>query len=253
MPQPIYFREFGSGPAVLLLHGQLSPRDHFMPLVEALDTSHRVLLPDFPGYGRSPALPAGWTFDDAFAALEEGVLARGVKQVKVVGFSCGAYLALGLAVRKKLEVTRIVALGGLASLSPEERAGMQGFAAALKAGVDLREAAVARFLAPAFAKANPGVADQVRGWLNTIATKDLLNELGAMAALPDLLPALKGVRVPLTARVGDQDAACPPAKSRELAACIPGSVVEVVPGAGHALLYEDVAATAASVRRALGG
>ena len=57
--------EAGEGPLVLYLHGADGPRDN--PLVTELAKSHRVLMPEIPGFGRAP-LPE-WMMSVADAAL----------------------------------------------------------------------------------------------------------------------------------------------------------------------------------------
>jgi pimeloyl-ACP methyl ester carboxylesterase len=55
----------------------------------------------------------------------------------------------------------------------------------------------------------------------------------------DLLPRLGALRMPILARVGELDAACPPAKTHAIARVATQTAVQIVPGAGHTLLLED--------------
>ena len=57
--------------------------------------------------------------------------------------------------------------------------------------------------------------------------------------------------MPVLARVGALDVAAGPAASEAIVAAARGGTLEVVPGAGHALMYEDLEGTTASVVRAL--
>jgi pimeloyl-ACP methyl ester carboxylesterase len=50
----LHVTQRGSGSAVVLLHGTPSSPDDFDPLMADLAESHRVLVPHFPGYGRTP-------------------------------------------------------------------------------------------------------------------------------------------------------------------------------------------------------
>jgi pimeloyl-ACP methyl ester carboxylesterase len=247
----IYIREFGSGPSVVLLHGSLSPRDHLQPLIDALDGDHRVVVPDLPGYGKTPGFPLGWRVETLWEELERALEQRGVREAAVVGYSFGAYLALGLATRRRLRVSRLALLAASAALAPEGRAAMAQFIGALRAGVDLRGALVPRFLAPKFAEAHPDVAAQVVAWLDSISAENLARELEAVVAGPELTDALSTLEQPVVARVGERDAAAPVGNSRAIVERLRHGQLEVVPGAGHALLYEDRDATVAAVRRAL--
>lgn len=44
--------EAGSGPPVLMLHGNPDNADEWLPLIERLSSDHRCIAPDLPGYGR---------------------------------------------------------------------------------------------------------------------------------------------------------------------------------------------------------
>jgi pimeloyl-ACP methyl ester carboxylesterase len=67
--------EAGSGPTVLLLHGNPDNADEWGPLIARLAGDFRCLAPDLPGYGRrgsSYALPAGYHYsqDEQVAFVE---------------------------------------------------------------------------------------------------------------------------------------------------------------------------------------
>ena len=47
----IHYLDEGSGSPVLLLHGWGCNCGHWAPLTEALKESHRVIVPDIPGFG----------------------------------------------------------------------------------------------------------------------------------------------------------------------------------------------------------
>ncbi|MFO7834176.1 MAG: hypothetical protein R6V31_09015, partial [Halohasta sp.] len=51
-------RDGGQGETVVVLHGA-NPVSYFDDLVEALVPHYRVLVPQLPGWGKSPPLAAG--------------------------------------------------------------------------------------------------------------------------------------------------------------------------------------------------
>ena len=67
----LFWDRAGTGEPLLLLHGIGSTHDDFTALRPRLDTQYRVLAPDLPGHGRSPALPGRPTI----AAITETVVA----------------------------------------------------------------------------------------------------------------------------------------------------------------------------------
>ena len=54
--------EAGSGPIVLMLHGNPDNADEWTLLIEGLATKYRCIAPDFPGYGKSPEPPLSFTY-----------------------------------------------------------------------------------------------------------------------------------------------------------------------------------------------
>jgi pimeloyl-ACP methyl ester carboxylesterase len=93
-----YFIEQGQGPALLLIHGLGASSFSWRYNLEPLARYFRVLAPDLPGHGRSPAV---LTADYRLEALTRGLMdfldRHGVQQATVAGNSLGGSLALLLA------------------------------------------------------------------------------------------------------------------------------------------------------------
>jgi pimeloyl-ACP methyl ester carboxylesterase len=53
----------GSGPTVLMLHGNPDNADEWGPLIARLSRRFRCIAPDFPGYGDSPEPPASFSYN----------------------------------------------------------------------------------------------------------------------------------------------------------------------------------------------
>jgi pimeloyl-ACP methyl ester carboxylesterase len=109
----------GSGEPLLLLHGIGSTHDDFLPLRPRLDAQYRVLAPDLPGHGRSPALPRRPTIAAIADAVTADLDELGVGRVHVLGNSIGARVALELAVRDRAR--SVVAISPSGMNNPGER------------------------------------------------------------------------------------------------------------------------------------
>lgn len=249
--QQLFARRTGRGFPVVFLGGCPTPWDVLAPIAAAITTTHEAIEVALPGYGASRALPERYTLPGALEAIEETLLAGGVRECAVVGFSGGAYRALALACNGRIRVTGVLSLAGLANLSSEERDGFRGFAAAVRAGQDLRALAAPRFLSAPFAAAHPEAVRSVEGWLEAAPREVIAAELDAFAEATDLTPSLGGLTIPVLARVGAADVAVPPPKSETIAGACPSGRFEIVPGAGHALVYEDLDGSVDALRRLL--
>ncbi|MBI3691630.1 MAG: alpha/beta fold hydrolase, partial [Mycolicibacterium aromaticivorans] len=105
----------GDGPPVVLLHGGgpgASGLSNFSRNIDALASSHRVVVPDMPGYGRSSKYvdhrdPFGYLADTLRGLLDE----LGMATAHLVGNSYGGAAALRLALDTPHRVNKLVLMG----------------------------------------------------------------------------------------------------------------------------------------------
>lgn len=95
----IYFREEGSGPPLVFLHGFCDSHQLWSEFVAPFTSSFRVLMPDLPGFGRSAMLAAPFTIDDAGDALAAWMHKEGIYKPFIIGHSLGGYVALSILTR----------------------------------------------------------------------------------------------------------------------------------------------------------
>lgn len=111
----VVWRSWGSGPALVLLHGGHGSWTHWIANIEALSRTHTLWVPDMPGYGDS-AMPDGTADPAGIAApLADGLDALlGSACCDLVGFSFGGVVA-GF-VRARAEQVRTLVLVGAGGL-----------------------------------------------------------------------------------------------------------------------------------------
>ena len=90
--------EAGSGPPVLLLHGNPDTHSVWAPVVDKLAPAHRCIAPDLPGFGRTPP-PADFNFSlDSQGAFVHGLVeALGLDRVHLVVHDIGGPFGLSFA------------------------------------------------------------------------------------------------------------------------------------------------------------
>lgn len=252
----MFIREYGSGRAVLALHGSPSAPTDFDPLVKRLELTRHVLLPDMPGYGQSPYVPK-LSLARSVELIDEALQARGIQEISVIGFSLGAWRAFLLALDGKTRVNAIVSLGGLAGFDPDHAVMALGYAKMLRGAPSLRqpaleEAMTARMISPDSARNNPAVVAAAMGWLDWPNPESLADELEAAAVAVPCYDRLHQLKIPVLARVGDLDVTAPPSHSHRIVNAIADAKLEIVEGKGHALLLEDTEDTVASTLAFLG-
>ena len=111
----VVWRVWGSGPALVLLHGGHGSWTHWIANIEALSRTHTLWVPDMPGYGDS-AMPEGAADPASIAApLVEGLDALlGAASCDLVGFSFGGVVAGFVQARfERVGMLVLVGAGGL--------------------------------------------------------------------------------------------------------------------------------------------
>ncbi|MFD3835555.1 alpha/beta fold hydrolase [Streptomyces sp. NPDC058642] len=115
------YARVGSGEPLLLLHGIGHHRQAWDPVVDILATEREVITVDLPGFGASPGLPDGLTYDLATTTAVFGAFCEALEldRPHVAGNSLGGLLALELG-REKL-VRSVTALSPAGFWSEAER------------------------------------------------------------------------------------------------------------------------------------
>ena len=237
----------GAGPTVWLLHSLLADAGSCQHLAGALAPTHRVVLPDLPGFGGSPpAKDIRDTAERVAAAIAEDGPAT------LIGNGYGSFVALLIALHHPALVRRLVLAGTGATFTEPGRAAFRAMAAGAAAkGLDgIADIAMRRLFAPAFQDANPALLAERRA--RFLATNPaVFAQACADLATLDLSGTVGGLRPPTLVLAGDLDEATPPAMARELAALIPGARFEPLPGLAHVPQLQDAARFMAAIDGAL--
>ncbi|AQA06738.1 hypothetical protein BVC93_26270 [Mycobacterium sp. MS1601] len=96
----------GAGPWLVLLHQTPRSWDEFADVLPHLD-DYRVVIPDLPGYGNSPALPEN-TIEAAAGAVAAVMDQLGAGRAHVVGHHFGGLVAYHLAASAPRRVQSLV-------------------------------------------------------------------------------------------------------------------------------------------------
>jgi pimeloyl-ACP methyl ester carboxylesterase len=122
----VAYSDTGKGPILVLLHATLHDRRDYDPVVPALAAHHRVIALDWPGHGESDPDAGGRRVTAALCAdvLEELVLQKDLRNLRLIGNSVGGFSAARLAIRHPDRVAGVVLVntGGFAGHDPVAKA-----------------------------------------------------------------------------------------------------------------------------------
>ena len=113
----LFYTKTGSGPPLLLLHGNREDGTYFVHQVEEFSRDFTVYAIDTRGHGQSPRGGAPFTIsqfaDDLLAFMDR----QGLPRADILGFSDGGNIALIFALRHPDRVRRLILNG--ANLDPK--------------------------------------------------------------------------------------------------------------------------------------
>ncbi|MEO7130621.1 MAG: alpha/beta fold hydrolase [Dermatophilaceae bacterium] len=260
----LYYIDSGDGEVVLFVHGLLGSHRNWRYLIDRIDDTHRVIVPDLFGHGSSAKPQGDYSLGAHAGMLRDLIDALGVDKVTLVGHSLGGGISLQFCYLFPERVERLVLVGsgGLgrevipalraATLpgaewvlpviaSPRVRGGVETIGRGLalvgwRASHDMR-AAWEGFTALSD-------ADSRRAFLAT--TRAVIDPGGQSVAATDYLPALADL--PVLVVWGTNDMVIPAAHAERAREAIPGCRVELFDGAGHYPHLDDPDRFAALLR-----
>ena len=233
---PIAFSEYGEGEPVVLLHAFPLNGKTWEPQARAFSDDHRIITPDYPGFGRSPYPPAQPDMRFYAERILELLDKLGLERVVLGGLSMGGYVAFSCL---RLFPERISGLV-LANTRPEpdseevrqSRKDMACRVAEEGIGV-LIELQMERLLSTDTLQNEPLVVEQVKSMMLESSPDGVVGALGAMRNRPDSTPLLPEIEVPTLVVGGEEDGISSPEVMDEMAGKIPNSEHHTLSGAGH--------------------
>jgi 2-hydroxy-6-oxonona-2,4-dienedioate hydrolase len=104
-------RVAGTGPPIVLVHGLGVSSLYFVPLARRLSSTHMVLAPDLPGYGRSGTPTEPLDIARLAQAVRQWLDLTGIDRAPIVANSLGCQIAAELALSDPERVDRLVLIG----------------------------------------------------------------------------------------------------------------------------------------------
>jgi pimeloyl-ACP methyl ester carboxylesterase len=107
----LHVQEMGSGPTVVMVHGiTANMTTWYFGCAPALARTHRVILYDLRGHGRSDRPPTGYALETMLNDLADVIGRKADGPVSLVGHSYGAILVLAFALAHPELVRRVAAV-----------------------------------------------------------------------------------------------------------------------------------------------
>jgi pimeloyl-ACP methyl ester carboxylesterase len=237
------FSESGEGPAVIWIQGFPFSGRIFEPQLPIPGFRH--LLPDLPGFGRSPAGESA-SMRSYAAAILELLDHLNLRTAVFAGLSMGGYIVLEIARQAPERFDAAILLDTREGPDTAEgRAGRYEMIEKVRtAGTrPVIDSMLPKMLTPAGSRFEPFV----REIMESASREGVIGGLSAMAERPDSTETLRRLDVPVLIVVGSDDPITPPADAERMAGLAPQAQLVVVPEASHLANIEQAGAVNAAV------
>jgi 3-oxoadipate enol-lactonase len=219
-------------PWLVLSHSLACSVRMWDPQIEAFKASHRILVYDMRGHGRTSAPAGPYTLDMLADDVLGLVASLKIKSAVYCGLSIGGMIGQTIAIRGSGPFERMVLADTTHAQPPdalkqwEERiriAETQGMAA-------LVDSTIERWFTEPFRKKNP---PELQGIRDLIERTPVAGYVGCGRAIMGLSTTakLKSIRMPVLALAGEQDLAAP--GTRTIGENVPGAKLVMIPQASH--------------------
>jgi len=243
------YRDNGSGPAIVLLHGIGSGSGSWLSQLDGLSSDYRVIAWDAPGYGATTPVenpsPVAAEYADS---LESLLAALNVKPAVLIGHSFGALTAASYASTHRELPMLILAdpANGYGAVDEETRASKRD--PRINAMQELGPIGLATKRSSALL--SPNASDEARDLVRWNMSK--LNPAGYMQAAhvlanSHLIGDAAAYNGPVLVMCGSKDTVTPEAVCRPVADAYPNAKYQTLSGVGHASYVENGAQFNAAV------
>jgi 2-hydroxy-6-oxonona-2,4-dienedioate hydrolase len=233
------WRGWGSGPAVLLVHGGAGSWRHWVRNLAALSRDHAVIVPDLPGLGDSARAPDPISAESVAALVGQGLdtILPAQAPLHVAGFSYGGVIAGVVAANTGARV-RSLTLIGTGGLGPANRS-VELVKVRDKVGADRQAAHHENLLRMMLAK--PANVDALALEIQEKNSERARLNSGFMwmsRVLHEALPRVHGHVHGFWGEHEMADRAMLEARIALLRQARPDVAIEIIPQAGHWAFYE---------------
>ena len=262
---PVFYRQHNAlaeqRPPLLLLHGWGGSSRYWRPTLAEFGVDRRVIAPDLPGFGASPALRAAANADQLAAAVVAFADAMGLEQFDLNGHSFCAMVAIYVAARHPERVRRLVLTCVSTFRTERERLIVAQIHHVLALWMALRRPWMARsrpfyrMVGKRFFHRLPTDDAILRDAFADFLQMDRRTSIESAASSGDAIinPTMARLTQPTLVVGARQDKIMPPSGTPEVARLIPGSRLIWLEACGHLPMIEQPALYHQTVRAFLDG
>lgn len=238
----------------MLLHPFPAHHGFWLPVISALESRYRLILPDLRGHGESgigegPALMAKHAADVARIMDDAGV-----GKAAFIVCSIGGYILFEFLRRFRGRVSALALCNTRPQPdTPEARVNrLKTAETVLEQGTEqFLQGMVPKLLGSTTVDSRPDLVEGSLHMMRKMSPEDISLVLRGMAERVDSVPDLKHINLPTLIVIGEEDTLSTVADGELMRQNIPGSRLKIIPKAGHYAAWERPEAVGPLLRQFL--
>jgi pimeloyl-ACP methyl ester carboxylesterase len=222
----IFYRTYGRGEPLLLMHGGTVTGDSWQPYIAAFAQHFRLIVPDTPGHGRSGTPSGELTYPGLADDMAAFIAALELGKPLIAGYSDGGQIALEIGMRHPALPRALVVGGAFFRFNAAYRAWLTGV---------FGDAGSAKQDAALLLRNHPDWAAWLEQLYGLEAWPAVLARVRPMWTKPFdySREALARITAPTLVLLGDRDEVLPVEEAVELYRRLPAGELALVPRADH--------------------
>jgi len=234
----INYREQGSGPTVILIHGFPMNQQVWNDFAEKLSDKLKVITLDLPGFGKSPRLPGDFSIDDVARTVLAWIRERKYDHPVIIGHSLGGYVTLGLAEKDSEALAGMCLFHSTALADSAEKIQSRNKVLEFieKQGV---QAFTSNFIAQLYADPQHSSIPKVKEIAVQSSAETVVGYTKAMRDRKDRTDVLRTFPRPVLFLAGEKDQGIPPDTIEQQAALSKLAEAVILPEVAHMGMFES--------------
>lgn len=231
----LYYEEYGKGDPIIFVHGWMEDHSTWYSQVVHFSKTHRVILYDQRGHGRSDKPQRGYSVQTLSNDLYSFTQKLNIKQFTLVGHSMGGIVAITYTLDHSEKVSKLVLIGTGAKSPIALRTMLWVMLHTLPYKVFAEGSADFKHCNPSEQIKKEAIDRALR--VPKYAAYECFKEFGMKF---DIRDRISGIKVPTLITVGNKDTLMPVKMSKFLNKQIKGSKLEIIPDSKHMPMIDNV-------------
>lgn len=228
---PVFYLDKGRGSVVLILHGWGSNSAKWIKVQDGLVADgFRIIVPDLPGFGKTPEPLSTWTISDYSKFVYEFTNKLNIDKLILAGHSFGGRISIDYAVRYPQQLDKLILISA-AGVVRHEKVKIKIFLLLTKIGNTIFSIPILRYFKPIVRQ----VVYKLTGNNDYKKSSEQMQKIMKRILDEDLRTFLPSITIPTLILWGENDVMTPVGDAEIINKEVPNSYLYIFDNQPHAL------------------